>query len=117
MDQERVYHLCRRSDWEAARRTGTYLGSSDEQRDGFLHFSTAAQIVGSAARHRAGEPDLLLLTVSVSALGPALRWERSRDDQLFPHFYGPLPVDSAIAVDPLPLGTDGRHRFPPLQGS
>ncbi len=117
MGQERVYHLCRRTDWEAARRSGTYHGSADDRRDGFLHFSTAAQVVESAVRHRAGDPDLLLLTVSVSALGRALRWERSRADQLFPHLYGPLPVDSVIAAEPLPLGEDGRHQFPPLRGS
>ena len=68
----------------------------------------------SAARHRAGQSDLVLLTVDPASLGEALKWEPSRAGQLFPHLYGPLPVTAVLRVDDLPLGDDGRHVFPPL---
>lgn len=111
-----VYNLCRRPDWEAAVARGEYRGSADDLRDGFIHFSTAAQVKESAAKHRAGVPDLLLLTVPAARLGAALRWEPSRGGQLFPHLYAALRVADVARVEPLPLGADGRHVFPRLEG-
>lgn len=113
---EYVYVLCRLSDWEAAKKAGAYRGSSDDLRDGFIHFSTAAQVAESAAKHRAGEADLLLLSVPVEALGPALAWEAaaggSRGGEFFPHLYGPLPVEAVKRIDELPLTAEGKHVFP-----
>jgi uncharacterized protein (DUF952 family) len=56
----------------------------------------------------------VLLTVDAGVLGEALRWEASRGGALFPHLYGALPVEAVVRADPLPLGPDGRHVFPPL---
>jgi uncharacterized protein (DUF952 family) len=119
MTNTMIYHMCRKEEWVAAESSGSYPGSSNDVADGFIHFSTASQIVGSAAKHRAGQTGLVLLSVRTDLLGGAdLRWEKSRDGELFPHLYGPLPVAAVTAVDPLPLGPDGKHIFPPLfQGS
>lgn len=115
MDSPRfIYNLCRRPDWQAAEKLGRYEGSADDRRDGFIHFSTAAQVVESAARHRAGVADLLLITVETARLGATLRWEPSRNGQLFPHLYGPLQIIDATAIHDLPLGPDGLHVFPTL---
>lgn len=104
------------ADWRAAQESGApYTGSPDDIRDGFIHFSTAAQIKVSAAKHRAGQKDLLLLTVEAKTLGEALRWESSRGGDLFPHLYGSLSPAAVIKVEPLPLGPDGLHIFPPLK--
>ena len=109
-----IYHMCRREEWQAAEAAGLYRGSSQDAADGFIHFSTAAQIEGSAAKHRAGQDDLVLIAVAPERLGPALRWEPSRGGDLFPHLYGALPIEAVSWVRALPLGADGRHRFPPL---
>lgn len=110
-----IYHMCRAEEWQAAQETGLYPGSSQDRADGFIHFSTAAQVKESAAKHRAGQDGLLLLAVDAHALGDALKWETSRGGQLFPHLYGPLPVGAVVAVDPLLLGADGLHLFPELK--
>lgn len=107
-----IYHMCKRAEWEAARSSGTYRGSSQDAADGFIHFSTAEQIIESAAKHRTGQRDLVLIEVEAGALGDALRWEASRGGQLFPHLYGTLPAGAVRRVAPLPLGPDGRHVFP-----
>ncbi len=108
-----IYHMCRLTEWQAAEAEGFYPGSSQDAADGFIHFSTAAQVAASAAKHRAGQAGLVLLSVDPVALGEALRWEPARDGDLFPHLYGPLPVTVVIRADDLPLGPDGRHVFPP----
>jgi uncharacterized protein (DUF952 family) len=109
-----IFHMCRREEWAAAASSGRYAGSSQDRADGFIHFSTAAQIVESAGRHRAGQQGLVLIAVDAASLGPALRWEASRGGALFPHLYGELPADAVRWVRDLPLGGDGLHVFPDL---
>ena len=108
-----LYHMARRSDWAQAEAAGIYTGSADDRRDGFLHFSTAAQVAESARRHRAGQADLLLIVVAEAAAGP-WRWEAARGGDLFPHLYADLPIKAAVGVHELALGEDGLHVFPPL---
>ena len=103
-----IYHLALAAEWAAAR-GGYYAGTADDRRDGFIHFSTAAQVAESAARHRAGRADVVLVAVDVGALGDALRWEKSRGGALFPHLYGPLAPGAVIEAAPLTLGGDGRR--------
>lgn len=112
MEAVPIYHMCKREEWEAARAAGRYAGSSQDAADGFIHFSTAAQIVESAARHRTGQGGLMLIEADSAALGDALRWEPSRAGQLFPHVYGGLPLGAVRRVAALPLGAHGRHIFP-----
>ena len=112
MDEALIYHMCRREEWRGAEAAGSYGGSSQDRADGFIHFSTAAQIAESAARHRAGQRDLVLVAVEPRALGDALRWEPSRGGALFPHLHGALPLAAVKWVEDLPLGPDGHHRFP-----
>jgi uncharacterized protein (DUF952 family) len=114
MSKSLIYHMCRREEWMAARTRGRYEGSSQDAADGFIHFSTGAQVRESAAKHRAGQTGLVLLAADPARLGDALRWEPSRGGALFPHLYGPLPLSAVTAVHDLLLGADGRHVFPPL---
>ncbi len=109
-----IYHMCPAEAWAAALAAGRYDGTADDRRDGFLHFSTADQIAESARRHRAGQQGLVLIAVEAARLGERLRWEPARGGALFPHLYGPLFPAEAAKVEPLPLGPDGRHTFPPL---
>ncbi|KAB1071051.1 DUF952 domain-containing protein [Methylobacterium planeticum] len=107
-----IYKICPRALWREAEAAGRFDGAPVDRADGFIHFSTAAQAAGTAARHFAGAQDLLLVSVDADALGAALRHEPSRGGDLFPHLYGPLPLSAVRAVAELPLGPDGRHRFP-----
>lgn len=108
-----IFHICRQDEWDAAQRAGAYPGSSQDTADGFIHFSTARQLPGSAAKHRRGQPGLLLLTVDPAALGAALKWEPSRGGALFPHLYALLPVAAVLRTDPLALDDDGVPVLPP----
>ncbi|CAO4144044.1 DUF952 domain-containing protein [Methylorubrum thiocyanatum] len=107
-----VYKICPRALWREAESLGRFTGAPVDRADGFIHFSTAEQVAETAARHFAGQDDLLLVAVAADALGPALRFEPSRGGALFPHLYGDLPLSAVRAVADLPLGADGRHVFP-----
>jgi uncharacterized protein (DUF952 family) len=109
-----IYKICPAALWREAEAAGRFCGSPIDRQDGFIHFSTAAQAAETAAKHFAGQRDLLLMSVDASALGAALKWEPSRGGALFPHLYGELDLKAVRKVEPLPLGPDGRHAFPPL---
>jgi uncharacterized protein (DUF952 family) len=109
-----IYKICDSALWREAERAGVFAGAPVDHADGFIHFSTAAQVAETAARHFAGRGDLLLVAVDAAALGPALRYEPSRGGALFPHLYGALPLSAVRWVRPLPLGAGGKHVFPEL---
>lgn len=112
-----VYKIVAAAEWRAAERDGIFHGAAVDRRDGYIHFSTAAQVAETAARHFAGQADLLLVALDAAALGPALKWEPSRGGALFPHLYGALDPGAARSVRPLPLGRDGKHVFPSFDES
>jgi uncharacterized protein (DUF952 family) len=92
-----IFRLCTAADWDAFRADGSFTGSDADRRDGFIHFSAAAQVAETAARHYAGPEPLVLLAADAEALGDALKWEPSRGGALFPHLYAALPLDDVAA--------------------
>jgi uncharacterized protein (DUF952 family) len=110
-----IYKICEQALWRAAEPDGVFLGSLVDERDGFIHFSTAAQVAETAAKHFAQESDLVLAAVDADALRPSLKWEPSRGGDLFPHLCGPLPLTAVRWTRPLPRAADGRHLFPELE--
>ncbi len=106
-----IYKICPRA-LGAKPRAGPLHGSARRPRGRVHPFSTAAQVAETAARHFAGQDDLLLVAVDADRLGPSLRFEASRGGDLFPHLYGDLPLSAVVSVEEMPLGPDGRHSFP-----
>jgi uncharacterized protein (DUF952 family) len=109
-----IYKICSGAEWRAAKATGVYVGSAVDRRDGFIHFSTAAQVGETARRHFAQQEDLLLVAVDEDRLGTSLRYEAARGGSLFPHLYGTLDLAAVVWVKPLPLGPAGAHVLPDL---
>jgi uncharacterized protein (DUF952 family) len=109
-----IYKICERALWEEAQAARVFAGSPVDVRDGFIHFSTAAQLADTAAKHFAGRSDLLLLAVDAEALSAALKWEPSRGGELFPHLYAALPLTAVRWTRPLADEVDGRRLLPEL---
>lgn len=107
-----IYKLVPKAAWRQAELLGRFIGSPVDLADGYIHLSTAVQVRETAAKHFAGESDLLLVAVATTDVESQLRWEPSRGGALFPHVYGDLPLSAVRAVTPLMLGADGHHLFP-----
>lgn len=107
-----VFKIADREAWLTAERLGSYTGSADDQRDGYIHFSTAAQLAGTLAKHYAGRDGLVLAAVAPASLGCDLKWEPARGGALFPHLYRDLAMHEVAWTAALPLDPDGRHRLP-----
>jgi uncharacterized protein (DUF952 family) len=110
----RIYKICPASAWREAERQGVYRGSADDARDGFIHFSTALQVAETVKKHFFGQTELLLIAVDAEALGEALRWEPSRNAELFPHLYGELNLEAVMDVLDMRTRPDGTHDIPEL---
>jgi uncharacterized protein (DUF952 family) len=109
-----IYKICSASAWREAERQGVYRGSEVDLSDGFIHFSTAAQVASTARKHFAGQKGLFLIAIDADALGDSLRWEPAREGALFPHLYDELDLAAVIEVLDMPLRSDGSHQIPEL---
>jgi uncharacterized protein (DUF952 family) len=110
-----IYKICERAQWRAAEAAGQFRGSAADERDGFIHFSTMAQLSETASKHFAKASDLMLIAVDSAALGVELKWERSRGGDLFPHLYTALPLNAVRWTRLLPDEIDGRRLLPELE--
>jgi uncharacterized protein (DUF952 family) len=111
MATELIFKIVPRTEWEAS--SSDYHGSPHDKADGFLHFSTAAQLAETLRRHYAGQDDLILVAVDPAALGAALKWEHapSRGED-FPHLYAALSCDAMKWARPIAKDATGRFVLP-----
>lgn len=106
-----ILKIFRADEWAALRAQGQTSGAPVDIADGYIHFSTPEQAPETAAKHFAGQDNLMLLGVETDRLGDDLKWEVSRGGALFPHLYRDLQLADVSWAQPLPL-VDGVHQFP-----
>ena len=106
-----IFHLASREAWE---QTGpTYSGDTLES-EGFIHCSTAQQVLPVANLIFKGRSDLVLLAISAEQVHCEIRYENLEGGmELFPHIYGPLNRDAVVSVAPFEAGADGAFVAPP----
>jgi uncharacterized protein (DUF952 family) len=111
---EPILHITSRTEWDAAPEAGEYTAPSLTE-EGFIHCSTAPQVVDTAERYYRGRDDLVLLRIDPSLLTTDLRWEAPARDPAarYPHIYGPLNLGAVIEVIEFPCREDGGFDLPP----
>jgi uncharacterized protein (DUF952 family) len=92
--------------------TGAFTGSAVDLKDGYIHLSTADQLTETVNKHFTGQSDLWVAAVDLTAQDDLVKWEESRGGALFPHLYGPLLLETAIAYEPLARDENNRVRLP-----
>ena len=98
-----LFHLALKGDWEQARETGTYQWSTRGMRlveVGFIHFSWQEQVAKTFERFYADAGDVLLLEIDPTRLSAPLRADAIPTGELFPHLYGPLPIEAVRTFTP-----------------
>jgi uncharacterized protein (DUF952 family) len=108
-----ILHITTAAQWAAARQAGAYRGDTLDS-EGFIHCSTAQQVIAVANFRFRGQPDLVLLDIATERVGPEIRWEAAENGEVYPHIYGPLNVDAVERVLPLEPGADGYFTLPLL---
>ncbi len=116
---ERIFHVTRVGDWQAAQRSGSYALSTRDrtlQEVGFIHCSYAHQVAGVANLLYQGEGDLVLLVIDSDRLSAPLRVEPAAHGaaEAYPHIYGPLNLDAVVEVRAYEPPADGSFAPPSL---
>lgn len=95
-----IYRIITCEEWASAQKSGVIPYGDIDRRDGYLHLSTQAQTLETAARYFAGVIDLLALEIMCADIEGDLRFEPvdTRGGERFPHLYDQLPVDSVWRV-------------------
>lgn len=86
-----IYKIFRRHEWQSLQSSSSYLGSDDDKRDGFIHFSTLEQTPKTLEKYFSDETEVFIAGYEATAFNSEkLRWEKSRGGALFPHLYAPI---------------------------
>jgi uncharacterized protein (DUF952 family) len=109
---ELVYKIAPAEDFAEVVGSGRFEGMAIDLKDGFVHLSTAAQLSATLGLHFRGQTGLVLIALRTADLAGALRWEPSRGGDLFPHYYGALPLSAVAWTEPLAVGADGTVALP-----
>lgn len=110
MFEGKIIHLLTPKDWEEAMRRGSYKPASLKT-EGFIHFSTPEQTLGSAELYYAQEDELVALIVVKKWVKDHLKWEPGRDDEDFPHLYSSLKMEHVETTTMLIRGKDGKFAW------
>ena len=107
-----IYHITPMPDWESARAAGSYAADSLRS-EGFIHCSTAEQVIVTANRRFKGRRDLVLLCIETSRVKAKIRDENLEGGiELYPHVFGALDTESIVAVYDFPPQDDGSFALP-----
>ena len=82
------------ADFEGAK----WYAAESLETEGFIHCSFESQIEGVLERYYSGVKMVLLLEIDPKKLDSELRLEKSTNDELFPHIYGKINLDSVLDV-------------------
>lgn len=93
-----IIKLLRPEEWASFQASGQFAGSADDLRDGYIHLSTPEQAPATAAKWFAGIDGLMELRFEAATLGDDLKWEPSRNGQLFPHYYNVLTLEDLVSA-------------------
>ncbi|MEN9697247.1 MAG: hypothetical protein RLZ56_668 [Bacteroidota bacterium] len=102
MESEYIYHVTSQKEWEQAKLEGEYKPAAFEA-EGFIHCSTEKQVAGVLERFYKGKTGLVKLKIEKAKLQRPLLFELAKDiDELFPHIYGALNIDSVVDTIQIP---------------
>ncbi|MCC6298981.1 MAG: DUF952 domain-containing protein [Anaerolineales bacterium] len=108
-----IYHLTFRKNWRYALATGPYKAKSLEK-EGFIHCSTAEQLVPVAMDFFASRRKLTVLAIDEARLTSPVKWEKPVNgpppglppNSKFPHIYGPINLEAVIKTPDMERNAD-----------
>jgi len=106
-----IFKIIDKEDWQKVKESGTYLGSSKDIQDGFIHFSGEEQVKGTLEKYYSKQKNLVLLKVETLKLDHLI-WEQASDGNMFPHLYSSLDLSNVVDKFEITLSDDGTLKLP-----
>tara|TARA_B100001057_G_scaffold289737_1_gene289790 strand:+ start:170 stop:481 length:312 start_codon:yes stop_codon:yes gene_type:complete len=92
-DKEKfVYRVMDIKEWNNFKKEKKFYGNEFDLASGFIHLSTRSQIKDTINLYFKDQKDLVILEICEKKIKENIKWEISRNNQLFPHLYGFLKL-------------------------
>ena len=102
-----IFHITKREAWNEAQAAGIYSTEMFPV-EGFIHCSTHDQFIRVANIRFRGQTGLVLLSIDTGKVTAPIVYENLEGgEELFPHLYGQLNIDSVVEVVDFEPGADG----------
>ena len=111
MNLKYIFKIITIDEWQKAKQSETYLGSSIDIKDGYIHFSGEDQVKGTLEKYYSNQKGLVLLKVETLKLDHLL-WEQASDGNMFPHLYSSLDLSNVVDEFEITLNDNGIHELP-----
>lgn len=105
-----ILHITKREQWEQAKPAKIYYSPTLET-EGFIHCSTAQQIIQTANLFFVNQKNLVILCIQAEKVKPEIRYE-AVENNYFPHIYGPLNLDAVVQVIDFEPQENGKFALP-----
>ena len=107
-----IFHIASKDKWKRSSSRGQYTEESLKS-EGFIHCSTAEQVVDTANKHFNGKSGLVLLKIDTSDIVSVIAYEANRDSgETYPHIFGPINHDAIKEIIEFPVSSDGTFSLP-----
>ena len=83
-----VYRVMLNSEWDEFKKKKKFFGNKLDIQSGFIHLSTKSQIKNTIEKYYKNQDSIIIFKINVKDIAKNLKWEISRNNQLFPHLYG-----------------------------
>ena len=83
-----VYRVMLKYEWGEFKKKKKFFGNKLDIQSGFIHLSTKSQIKNTIEKYYKNEDSIIIFKINVKDIAKNLKWEISRNNQLFPHLYG-----------------------------
>ena len=111
MNLKYIFKIIDFDEWQKVKQSETYLGSSKDIADGYIHFSGEDQVKGTLEKYYSNQRNLVLLKVETLKLDHLI-WEQASDGNMFPHLYSSLDLSNVVDEFEITLNDDGIHELP-----
>ena len=111
MNLKYIFKIIDVKEWQKVKQSETYLGSSKDIEDGYIHFSGEDQVKGTLEKYYSKQENLVLLKVETLKLDHLI-WEQASDGNMFPHLYSSLDLSNVVDEYEITIGEDGSHNLP-----
>jgi uncharacterized protein (DUF952 family) len=92
-DREKlIYRVMDKKEWDDFKKEKRFYGNAFDLESGFIHLSTKSQIKDTINRYFQDQKNIVILQICETKIKENIKWEISRNSQLFPHLYGFLEL-------------------------